>query len=229
MVGCYGFPSHTPQGVFSPFTRKTARLRFHEFSLSLRSAAAGSIQSPRPGAIENKQGQARNADAAPVSAYNITEPRSPQRRGGRGCGFTCGAFSLPNCHSSIVNSQSGKTKSCPCGQDEIHAAHGRNPAGGWTKSARVARRRKSPQNFRSAGFVYPGSYLLPEPASAGAGRGGAAQQRRRVAGRYAGLAYLRPIEWLVALDCSSGERMRFTPTRQGRVRYSEPAPAGGSL
>ena len=26
-----------------------------------------------------------------------------------------------------------------------------------------------------------------------------------------------------------GERMRFTPTRQGRVRYSEPAPAGGSL
>ena len=34
------------------------------------------------------------------------------------------------------------------------------------------------------------AYLLPEPASAGAGLGGAAQLRRRVAGRVAGLAYL---------------------------------------
>ena len=58
-----------------------------------------------------------------------------------------------------------QTKSCPCGQDEIHAAHGRNPAGGWTKSARVAHRRKSPQNFRSAGFIYPGSYLLSRDLS----------------------------------------------------------------
>ena len=40
----------------------------------------------------------------------------------------------------------------------------------------------APQRRRMA------AYLLPEPASAGLG--GAAQQRRRVAGRVAGLAYL---------------------------------------
>ena len=55
----------------------------------------------------------------------------------------------------------------------------RNPACGWTKScfagrnphyvrsksAGAARRRKSPQNFRSAGFIYPGSYLLSRDLS----------------------------------------------------------------
>ena len=77
-----------------------------------------------------------------------------------------------------------------CFGNEIQPAAGRNPANAGrnphyvrSKSAGAARRRKSPQNFRSAGFVYPGSYLLPEPAIAGVGLGVAAQQRRRVAGQ----------------------------------------------
>ena len=45
----------------------------------------------------------------------MTEPR----RGGRSGGITCTAFPLPNCHSSIVNGQSGK----------------RNPCCAWSKSS----------------------------------------------------------------------------------------------
>ena len=52
-------------------------------------------------------------------------------------------------------------------------------------AVRISRRsyqRKAPQSVCFAGLIYPGSYLLPEPAIAGVGLGVAAQQRRRVAG-----------------------------------------------
>ena len=48
---------------------------------------------------------------------------------------------------------------------EIRPLAGRNPHSVRSKSAGAARRRKSPQNFRSAGFVYPGSYLLSRDLS----------------------------------------------------------------
>ena len=54
------------------------------------------------------------------------------------------------------NPASGWTKSCFAG---------RNPHSVRSKSAGGARRRKSPQNFRSAGFIYPGSYLLSRDLS----------------------------------------------------------------
>ena len=54
------------------------------------------------------------------------------------------------------NPASGWTKSCFAG---------RNPLFVRTKSAGFACRRKSPQNSRSAGFVYPGSYLLSRDLS----------------------------------------------------------------
>ena len=62
-------------------------------------------------------------------------------------------FALP---AGKRNPASGWTKSCSAG---------RNPLFVRTKSAGDARRRKSPQNFRSAGFVYPGSYLLSRDLS----------------------------------------------------------------
>ena len=51
-----------------------------------------------------------------------------------------------------------------CGWSKSYSA-GRNPHFVRSKSAGAARRRKSPQNFRSAGFVYPGSYLLSRDLS----------------------------------------------------------------
>ena len=90
----------------------------------------------------------------------MTEPR----RGGRGGGITCGAFTLPNCHSSIVKVnpeneilpvRAGRN---PAARDEIHTTCGRNlqamPADD-----------EAPKPFRFRGFIYPGSYLLSRDLS----------------------------------------------------------------
>ncbi len=62
-------------------------------------------------------------------------------------------FTLP---SGKRNPACGWTKSCSAGL---------NPHSVRSKSAGFACRRKSPQNFRSAGFIYPGSYLLSRDLS----------------------------------------------------------------
>ena len=62
-------------------------------------------------------------------------------------------FTLP---SGKRNPACGWTKSCSAGL---------NPHSIRSKSAGFACRRKSPQNFRSAGFINPGSYLLSRDLS----------------------------------------------------------------
>ena len=64
----------------------------------------------------------------------------------------------------FVPSRLYRKRNPACGWSKSRFA-GRNPHSVRSKSAGAARRRKSPQNFRSAGFVYPGSYLLSRDLS----------------------------------------------------------------
>ena len=71
---------------------------------------------------------------------------------------------LPPYESSLFNSLPIGKRNPASGWTKSGFA-GRNPLFVRTKSAGFACRRKSPQNFRSAGFVYPGSYLLSRDLS----------------------------------------------------------------
>ena len=91
------------------------------------------------------------------------------------------------------NPASGWTKSCSAG---------RNPHSVRSKSAGFACRRKSPQNFRSAGFVYPGSYLPCLGVAPARGEDGSRGTRR-------------PTRRPTAVRAASQTAQRFAPALRG--------------
>ena len=122
------FTFHTQTHV-CVFTRAHRRV-FTRFS-SPRGKAACAILNPRQRVAASSPGWSRACDVTRGWKQCITEPRSPQRRGGRDGGFTCGAFPL----FPIVTRQSSASaelrSSVDGSRDGAQALPIYGPVNGW--------------------------------------------------------------------------------------------------
>ena len=124
--------SHTPQGAFSSFMHKRT------FALSLAPSGAFSFALAPRGAAAKWMAEAaafiiEARDFSPVLALALH-------------------FPIATCQLALVIPEN---EILPCGQDEIHAQHGRYPRFARTKSAGCACRRRNPETFSVSGLHLP--------------------------------------------------------------------------